>query len=420
MSTATAPVAPTTSAPVPPLPNAPTPPPARTPQESIQSKIAAAFQKPDVVPPVVAPKAPAAKETPVPATPETPKTPEAKVEPVKPTLLPRKKAEAPATPAPSNEPDPDAKFGDLPETAPAEQRAQWTELKKASRERLARIKELESKVNAPVVPTAEVERLRAEHKAAMDRLAVLDLQSHPDFKRQYEQPKTKALAEVQEILAYSGKEATDVPAILSKNRKDFSAAVTELTKDLNPMDATTVQTALRDAYRISAEERTALANGGELRAKLQQQAEAQARQAFEEVSSNLGPIGEFLVPLDVPAGAPAEEVAEITDYNNTVANMRQHVEKTVFGPTNEKSMAVLGWKASTLDFLLNKGIPRMEKTYSSVVAERDALARELAAMKGVKGGGPIAGDPAKGGTPGKQLSMQEKIDAARAAGAFGR
>lgn len=358
-----------------------------TPIPSVESKVAAAFK---TEPPPPMPKAP---------TPPAPKAPEAKVDPVKadppkapPTLLPKKTP--PAPPAP--EADPFEKFS-LPETAPEEQRSQFTELKRISREQHKRIKEFETKANAPAVPTAELEKLRTEHKAALDRLAVVDLQSHPDFKRQFHEPKSKALAEVAEILTYSGKEGVDLPSLLAMDRKSFSNKVTELTKDLNPMDATSVQSALRTAYGLSVDEKSALSKAGELSTKLQQQSEAQARQAFDEVSSNLGPLGEFLVTLDVPDGATAEEKTEIEDYNRSVSGIRQNVEQTVFGKTNEKSMAVLGWKGATLDFLLSKGIPRMEKNYSALVESHNALAAELAAIKGAKGSGPIAGDPSKGG-----------------------
>src|SRR4029079_2674225 len=122
----------------------------------------------------------------------------------------------------------------------------------------------------------EVERLKAEHKALSDKMALIDVASTPDFQRQYTLPKTKAVAEASEVLAYSGKEGVDVNALLGKDRKNFSAAVAELTKDLNPMDATTVQTALRDAYRISTEEKAALANSSQLREQIRQRTEAQA------------------------------------------------------------------------------------------------------------------------------------------------
>lgn len=380
--------------------SAPATPPAATPAPSISDKISAAFSKP-----TSAPATPAPAPKPSSADPGLPKTAPSATPPVEakpaaaepaakpaPTLLPKKSA-APATP-PAAEPaaDPFESFT-LPETATPESKSQFTELKRISREQAKRLKELEAKTTSPVVPAPEVEKLRAEHKAALDRLALLDLQSHPDFKRQYHEPKTKALAEVNEILAFAGKEGVDLAGLLTKDRKAFSAAVTELTKELNPMDATSVQSALRQAFQVTQEEKAALSKSGELHQRMQQQAEAQAKQAFEEVSANLGPVGEFMVTLDVPEGATADERAEIETYNAAVSNMRQRVEQKVFGPTNEKSMALMGWKSEAVDFLVNYGIPRMERTYAQVVAERDAMARELQALKGAKGSGPVAGDP---------------------------
>ncbi len=368
-----------------------------TPPASIESKVAAAFK---TEPPPPMPKAPT--PPPNPATPATPKVetkpaevvpPKAEVKPA-PTLLPKK---TPVAAPPTTEADPFEKYS-LPETAPEEQRSQFTELKRISRAQHKELADLKAKVNAPTLPAPEVEKLRSEHKAALDRLAVLDLQSHPDFKRQYSEPKTKALAEVAEILSFSDKGQVDLNGLLGKDRKTFSAEVTKLTEGLNPMDATTVQTALRDAYRVSQDEKVALTKAGELSQNLARQSESQAKQAFEEVSSNLGPLGEFLVTLDMPEGATAEERTEIEDYNASVSNMRQNVEKTVFGRTDEKGMAVLGWKAGTLDFLLSKGIPRMEKNYAALVQSHAALTAELAAIKGAKGSGPVSGDPSKTST----------------------
>ena len=69
----------------------------------------------------------------------------------------------------------------------------------------------------------------------------------------------------------------------------------------------------------------------------------------------------------------------------------------MFGKTDERGLATLGWKGATLDFLLSHGVPRMEKEFSRVVAERNAFAKELAAVRAAKGSGPIAGDPGKSG-----------------------
>lgn len=329
---------------------------------------------------------------------ETPPAKPAAVEPVKPptpSLLPKKQAPVAKTePAPAGD-DPFEKFS-LPDTAPEEQRSQFTELKRISRDQHKRIKEYETKLNAPAVPTAEVEKLRSEHKAALDRLAIVDLKAHPDFRRQFEEPKMKAVAEVAEVLGFNNK-TTDIEGLLSKDRKTFNAAVADLTKDLNSMDATSVQTALRQAYQLSQDEKTHLSKAGELHQQMRQQEEARARQAFAEVSDNLGPVGEFLATLDTPDGATAEEKAEIESYNTAVTGLRSQVEKTAFGRQDEKGMAQLAWKGGILDLMLSHAFPRMDRMYQAAIAERNAFAEELAGVKAAKGVGTISGDPTKGG-----------------------
>ncbi len=417
MSTATAgsSIASAPAAPTGPVPAMPKGPGAPAPIATVGELIGKAFDKPAPPAPEVV-RAPAASvpiaPTPTPApAPAAAKPAEAPAEPVvsPKSLLPKKTAaKAPESPAASAAPDEFDRFT-LPDTASDEQKSHFTELKRISREQKAKLKELESKVNAPSTPTAEVERLRAEHKAATDRLAQLDLKSHPEFQRQYALPKTAAVTEAAQILTDWGKTGVDLEGLLGKSRKDFSTAVADLTKDLNPMDATLVQTRMNDAFRIAGEERTALANGTQLRERINQQTEAQARQTFAEVSDNLGPMGEFLVTLDTPDGANEAERQEIATYNQAVSGLRQNVEKTVFGPTNEKQMAMLARKGGTLDFILQHAVPRMERTYASLVQEHAAMARELAALKGTKGSGPLTGDPTKGGA--QKQSTEDMIAA---------
>lgn len=415
MSTATAgssiASAPSPMSPVPPMPKGPAP---AAPSPSVADRIASTYEKPAPLPPeqVRPPSSmPTKAHTPAPEAPKPPEPVKATEKPAEvpaapKTLLPKKSAVKPAEQPKEGPADEFDRF-QLPATASEEHQSQFTELKRVSRDQRAKLKELEARVNAPTTPTAEVERLRAEHKSATDRLAQLDLQSHPDFQRQFVHPKTKAIAEVSEILAYSGKEGFDVNGLLGKDRKNFSASVAELTKDLNPMDATTVQTALRDAYRIAGEEKAALANSSTLRDQIRQQTEAQARQAFAEVSDNLGAVGDFLVAVETSEGATAEEKAADALYNQNIAGLRQRVEKTVFGPTDEKKMSLLAWKAGVLDHLTEQGVPRMERAYQTLVQEHAAMAKELAALKGTRGSGPVAGDPSKNG--GNKQSTEDMI-----------
>lgn len=347
---------------------------------------------------------PSAPPTPEPAKAEAPAIPaktEAKAPP--PSLLPKKTVKPDTTPAePAPEADPFEKFS-LPDNSPPEKVSQFTELKRIAREEAKQRKQLTAEIEAlkkqppTVANTAELDRLKAERQELLDKLAVVDLKSHPDFKRQYDIPRTEALAAAKEVLDFSSKGDIDLAALLTKPLKDFNATVSELTKEMDPMSANTVQMELRRAYKLSVDEKNALAKSGELSTQLQQKAQAQSRQAFEEVAKNLGPMGEFLEPLEADEGASAEEKAEVESYNQAVSTIRQQAEQAVFGRMDEKSMAMLAFKAATLDHMMTRGVPRMNKTYEQLLQSHQALTNELAAIKGKKSPGAPVGVPS--GTP---------------------
>lgn len=229
---------------------------------------------------------------------------------------------------------------------------------------------------------ADVEKLKGEHQKALDRLAVLDLQNHPDFTRQYTEPKAKALVEAGEVLAYNNKGAVD-PALLGKSQKDFNAAVAEMTKDMNSMDASTVQVAMRNAYKLAGDERTALAKAGELRSGIEAKDAQQRTQAFEKVYGNLG-FENLITAKEAPADATAEQKAQVAEYNAALSQTRSMAEKNAFGRLSPEDAATVATKAAYLDVMVKHVVPVLEKGYSAVVAERNALAKELQAIRGLK------------------------------------
>ena len=229
---------------------------------------------------------------------------------------------------------------------------------------------------------ADVEKLRGEHKTALDRLAVLDLKNHPDFTRQYTEPKAKALVEASEVLTYNNKTSLD-PAILEKPMKEFNAAVAEATKDLNSMDANIVQSAMRSAYKLANEEKSALAKAGELRSGIEAKDAQQRTQAFEKVYGNLG-FENLITAKEAPAEATAEQRAQVAEYNAALSQTRSMAEKNAFGRLSPEDAATVATKAAYLDVMVKHVVPVLEKGYSAVVAERNALAKELQAIRGLK------------------------------------
>lgn len=383
-----------TPPPTPPLPDLSTPP------------------TPPVTPPAADPKAAA---TP-PATPTPTEFPAPKSKLL--DALAKKEAPPPAAPA-EEIPGPEDALS-LPDDASPEKKSQFTQMKtmmkQLRRDIAAKEKLLETK--AAPAEQKELETLKAERKILSDRLAVLDVQNHPDFRKQFIVPRDAAIAEAKEVLSYTaGKEGTDLPAILAKNPKDFAAAVAELTKDMNGMDAGTVQTAMRTAYKLQAESQQQMARASELAQQLSATSSMRQKEAFNEISAKLGPIGEVLVTLDIPSDAPAEEKQAIAEYNRSVSEVKANAERLAFGEMDAKGAASLAWKGATLDFLLNHGMPRIEREYKALLTSHNQMAAELQAIKTARspGSAPPVGDPATppktSAPPGSRQSINDLVKA---------
>ena len=370
-----------------------------TAEKTLTVKISDMFaDKPAAAAPVPAP-APAAAE---------PSAPDAPVAaPAKPVSTEAAKPVAPV------EADP---FADLqpPDNMPGEKAAQWNALKTKSKTEIAAAQqkvsalqaEIETLRKATPADQADMERLRAEHKQAMERLTVLDLQSTPDFAKQYSQPKKAALDEAGQIIGYQDKPvAADLPSLLGKPLKEFNAEVAAITKDMNPMDANTVQSNLRSAYKIQAQEREALSKASELHTSLESRTAQQQRQAFD---ATWGEVEAFLKPLPIPNGATPEEISDLNSYNQSVGTVRTAAETNAFGRLDPKGAAAIAAKAAVLDFVTKNAIPRMEKAYARIQAERDMALQELKAVKGAKSSGSFESTPTAPTAEGQKLNLQQQ------------
>lgn len=381
--------------------NAPAPEPKPNPAKAAAEATAKAIRDTFTPKPAPAP-APEPEKKAEPA----PEPKPAETPPVKSSILSRKTA-APKPAEPAAAPE-----GDLPETklelagdASESSKKNFSALRKITHDlrgelsgKAKEIADLQAQLTAhrTAAPgdAAELQRLRDEHKALSERLAIVDLASHPDFARQYTQPKQQAIGEASEVLKYNGQDGVDMVALLAKPQKDFNAAVAQLTEKMNSMDATTVQTTLRTAYRIQASEREALSKAGDLSRQLGEKSAAQNRQAFDESWGNLGDSGQFLVELESAPDATAEDKQTVADYNKAVQGVRQSAERYAFGQTNPRQAAAIAQKAAILDFLTANGLPRMQVEFDRIVALNHQLASELAGLKKARSpNGEVAGAP---------------------------
>ncbi len=373
---------------------APTPSPTKETLKPVPgfSEAMSAISKEVFAPKDEAPAAPAApKETPAPAA-EAPKTPAA--------------AEAPA--------DATDHFATIknPERA-----AEWTTFKKAANEKViavdkqykAALAELETIKKATPADQADAVRLKAELKEAHDRLAVLDLQSHPDFTKQYVAPQKKALAEAQSLIADYGIEgAPELSSLLGKPRVEFSKTVSELAAKMPLADQAAFMANMRDAYRLDGEAKTALKNSGELASQLQAKSAQAQRKAFDAAMSDFeGKVK----PRTVPENASAEERAEVEDFNQALSALRTTAEKNAFGKLGDREVAEVSAKAAALDLVALKVIPTMDRHIAKQNKMISDLVAELAAIKGSKST-PSASAPA-GEPQGRDMSKMSPQEALR-------
>jgi len=281
-------------------------------------------------------------------------------------------------------------FAKLREVAKQERLA-----KAALEKQLADLKaQQETLAKAAPQDTAEQERLRAEHKAMADRLALVDLKNHPDYVRQYEVPKTAALAEAKEVLDYNEIPA-NLESLMGKSLKEFSAEVSKLTKDMNSMDATAVQTSLRNAWKINNDAASALSKSQELAKALSEKSAHAQKQAVEKVWGTFKEAESILAKRPVPEGATPEELAEITSYNEAVQGLRSNYERNAFGRMTEEETAKMALKATTFDFIQTHGVKMMDRAYKGMEARALAAEKQLNELKAARSPGNMGGDPQK-------------------------
>jgi hypothetical protein len=281
-------------------------------------------------------------------------------------------------------------------------RTQFTQLKTITKglrtelaARDAEIATLKKNAGTPV-STPELDRLRAEHKSMSERLSVVDLQSHPDFVRQFGEPKNAIIANINTVLADNKVDGADVASLVGKSRADFMKGASEIAAKLPEFEQHAFMTDMRQLFKLEGDAKAALTKAKEIGATLYQRSEATAKAAFEGVWNSLE-FGEGLAALEVPADASDEDKAAIGEYNKAVAGVRASAEGIAFGRGDEKAMALTATKAATFDFMLSHGIPRMEAEHKQALGLIAELKGEIEALKGARKSG---GDGGGGGNDG--------------------
>ncbi len=311
----------------------------------------------------------------------------------------------PVEPAPTEYPEDKIKLGEkaAPETAKHFETVKsiTKQLRGDLSARDARIKELEAKVAGGTALPADYEKLKAEHKAFSDRIAILDVQSHPEFIRQFTEPKAKITQSLNTVLSDNQVEGTDISALLAKPRAEFMKGASEIAEKLPEYERFEFLSGARQLYQVAQQEREALGKASELSQGFKAKTLETQREAFSKTWEKLGGMSEFLLKLDVDPNAAPEEKSAIEAFNAAVDGVRTAAEQNAFGPGGEEGAAQQAIKAATLDFFLQHAVPRMESEYRQLTELVTTLQAELKSLRGEKGEAAGVGGGGEGGGAGE-------------------
>jgi hypothetical protein len=352
---------------------------------------------------------------PAPATPvappaSSPPTPEPAPEPPKGTiaskLLPKTRTPEPAAPAApagpagpaAPEPNPEDKltlYADQTGKAaqPGTPAAQWAELKtitKGLRDQLNAARETERSLKADLEnarkgistpDSAEIEKLRAEHKAMSDRLMLVDLREHPKFQAEFITPQQTAVLEAQAILDTNGVSGVKAADLLAKPRSEFGRAVSEAAKPLAPYDQTEFAGFMRTAFGLKQQAEQALSKSREIYGAIRTQTTEQQKSAFQKTWEKVsGSVAEHLVELEAAENSTPEQKAAVERYNTAFRGIREQAEQIAFGATKPEEIAANSIKAAAYDFHIGQALPKLLGEYDALLRHNAQMASQLNAI----------------------------------------
>lgn len=256
------------------------------------------------------------------------------------------------------------------------------EVNRLKNERATLTKELETYKKATPADRANEERLASELKSAQDRLAVYDVSSHPDFVRQYVEPKKKALG-IAESLAndYALTNASELKALIDLPRPEFAKRLTEMAAAMPAFDQNKFFTSMDEARNLQQQEAGALTKAGELRAGMQAKAAQEARTAFE---ASRGEFSQRIPVMEIPDGANEETIKEVTAFNKAREQALSEAETLTFGSMNERQTADVAVQAAALKMVATHQLPMMErqlKEARAIIASQNEQLKGIAAKK---------------------------------------
>jgi hypothetical protein len=221
---------------------------------------------------------------------------------------------------------------------------------------------------------ARIAQLETQVKGYDDKLKVFDLQSHPDFIKQYVAPQQKAVTSIKEALVLEGVTSANVDQILTLEGKSFVEAVSKLLPELSEFNRASVAQSFRDAKSIATAAKAALGNVDSLRTQYSQDFAARSRAAFDSVGKQFeDTLGQ------VTSDEKADDATKMADveYNQSLTSLSKKAEALAFGQTSELGVSEMAHKSTRFDFMITHAVPRLVASYDKVVQAQNSQISDL-------------------------------------------
>ena len=233
---------------------------------------------------------------------------------------------------------------------------------------------------ADAATKARLADFEAQTKTLSDRLKIFDVQGHPDFQREFVQPRQLALAAAAETLKVEGVEA-DLTRLFSLKGKAFNEEASKISGKLTDFSQADFIAQLRKVQQLDAAAAATIANADQFREQKSKEFQSRIRGVYDEVTKVHAAT---FVPAVIPETATPEQRAVDEAWNKALVDRGVAAERYAFSNASEAQVAEVAHKAASYDLLVSQGIPRIAKLanvkIANLQAELKAAKAELAGM----------------------------------------
>lgn len=280
---------------------------------------------------------------------------------------------------------------ELHESASEQSREGWKTLKGIAKEVRSENailkKELEEiKAGNYVNPELQgkLDALEKEKQQLLDIVAKKDLSSHPKFQEEFETPLNSAVSRISEVLQDQESDLS-IDKIMKADKKQLSDMVDDITEGMPKLYAREFLDDVMKARELNEKKIQALENASEFQQQIQTQSKTEALNTFSTTANSYkNEFGFLLSPLKASEDATPDAKHEADTYNQRLAVIEANAQKKMFEPLPlaDQSKAML--KAEVHDFLVDVGLPRIEKEYTALAETNRQLVAEIQKLKGKK------------------------------------